>query len=100
LPNGYSYRLEDMPVPSLTLAQRLFRPLAFGHVHIRADNFNKIAGRVENGMAYRVDVLESAVRKNRPENPFEVCPFTDCSLEDFGGPGSIVGMNVPVKFFE
>ena len=74
--------------------------LAFGNVHVRANEFNKIAGRVEYRVRYRVDVLESPVRKNGSEIPLEVGPFTDCSVEDFARPGSILRVNALAKCFE
>jgi len=83
------------------MAQTLFiRPLAFGHVHGGPDEFNDIAGRVEHGMAYAVEVLHRAVRKNGSEIYLELRPFTDGSLDDLEGRSSILRMNALDNFFE
>ncbi len=42
----------------------LLRPLAFGDIDHGAHAFDEIAGRVENGVAYFVDIPDRAVRKN------------------------------------
>jgi hypothetical protein len=83
------------------MGQTLFlRPLAFGHVHGGPDEFHHIAGRGEHRMADSVEVLHRAVRQNGSEIYLELRPFTDGSLEDLDGPGSILRMNALDNRFE
>jgi hypothetical protein len=72
---------------------RLLGPLAFGHVAGGTDKFNGCAGCVENGMTYAVDVLDGAVRKNRPENHLMAAFFTDRPFPVLHQPVTIVLMN-------
>ena len=51
-------------------------------------------------MAYAVEVLHRAVRKHGAELHLELRPFTDCSLEDLAGPGSILRMHALDNGFE
>ena len=64
------------------------------------DEFNDIAGCVENRMTYGMDVFHRTVWQNDSAIQFVARPLADCSLEDFGGLGSIVRMNPLAKCFE
>ena len=78
----------------------LLRPLAFGDIDHGAHAFDEIAGRVENGVAYFVDIPDRAVRKNDSVVQFVVRPFTEWALKQFPGPGSILRMNALEKCFD
>src|SRR5258706_12380061 len=75
-------------------------PLALGDVHSGTDEFNDIAGCVENRMTYSENVLEGAVRKNGSENHLVIRPFTECSFQVVDEPASILRMNALQKGFK
>ena len=56
-----------------------------------AEEFNEIAGCVENRMTYGMDVFHRSVWQNDSAIQFVVRSLADCSLEDFGGHQPIDG---------
>ncbi len=59
----------------------LLRPLAFCDIDHGAYAFDEIAGRVENRVAYFVDIPDRAVGKNDPVFQFIVRSFPELALE-------------------
>ena len=75
----------------------LLRSFAFGDIDHGAHAFDDIAGRVEYGVTYFVDMPDRAVGKYYPVFQFVVRPFTERALKEFCGLGSILRMNALEK---
>jgi len=70
---------------------------AFGHVHIGTDEFNDVAGCVENRMPDPMNVLEWSRLKNSSENHVVIGVLTDGFFQVFDQPASILRMNALKK---
>src|ERR1700751_3425380 len=77
----------------LLLMQLSLSAFTLGDVYARPDDFNEVAGFIENGMAYSVKVLDLAVRKNDSELEAAIPPFTNCVFAVFKPLPPILGMN-------
>ena len=76
------------------------RPLAFRDIDHGAHAFDEIAGRVENRVAYFVDIPDGAIGKNDPVFQFVVRPFPEWAIEQLACPGPILRMNALEKYFD
>jgi hypothetical protein len=56
-------------------------PGAIRHVHLRADELDQLPARIHHHVRYRVEVLERAVRTDRPILQLAIAPFPDRPVE-------------------
>src|SRR5258706_8184287 len=82
------------------LLKVLFRPLTLGYVHYGPHEFMQVAGSVEDGMAYDVNVSDPFVRMNDSVVQFEIHLVAGGFLERFPGPDLIAWVNFLKEFFE
>ena len=85
--------------PALSVTERLC-PLALGDVDHGADEFSKIAGGTEDGMAYCVDVSDLAAGMDDAVIELEPCLFSGCFCELCYGPGSIILVKPLKEYFD
>ena len=83
----------------LRVQARLFSPPALGHVDRGADEFDKIAGRVENRVAQCVDVFYCAVWVNGSVIQLEIRPFRNSALDPIPSPFAVLRMHAPGPVF-
>src|ERR1039458_5021163 len=82
---------------SLALSQLLLSPPAFRHVHHRTHVLNEVAGWIENGVSYYVDISELAAGMDDSIIRLEPCFLTLCRLDRLPKHGSIIGMDALIK---
>jgi hypothetical protein len=90
------YHFQDT---ALSITQGL-RPLTLGDVDHCTHESNQITGRVENGMAYCVDLPDLAAGMNDSVIELEPRLFTACSFDLFRGPTLIIRVNALNECFE
>ena len=88
---------------TIGVRQRLsffLRTSAFCHIHHGPDEFDHVAGRVENRVADGLDLSNLAARKHNSIGYVEISLFEDCCPEVFCSASPIIRMEAPSKFFK
>src|SRR5712664_2497812 len=91
--------IQDLSKLHFALPDLLFRLLSFGNICRATHELHQIPGCVQNRMADRVDVFDSAARKKDSEFQFVIRLFTYGSIDCPLPLGSILRMNALQPFF-